>query len=88
MDWFSSMQIYFAEVVMKWKFKDNERPESKCYDCGKPYGEKDWHDVVISDELWEAINPTYHKRAGLLCGNCMIHRLSLMNINEVTIKIF
>lgn len=73
---------------MKWKYTDKEKSNAQCYDCGKPYGEKDWHDVVITNELWELINPTFDRGCGLLCGNCMIHRLVKKGIQEITIKIF
>jgi len=48
-----------------WKHPDNERPKAQCYDCGMKY--ENMQDMVVPDDVWEEINPTYHKGAGLLC---------------------
>jgi hypothetical protein len=63
---------------MKWKYEDKERPEGVCYDCNKPYNE--FHDLILKDEIWELINPTKHKDAGLLCPTCIINRLYSIDI--------
>ena len=60
----------------KWKYKDSERPHGYCYDCRIPYGE--FEDMIIPNELWSLINPTYHIGAGLLCPNCIINRLNCL----------
>lgn len=57
-----------------WKHPKNERPVARCYDCGLKYGD-DFHDMVVPDELWEKISPTYWQGAGLLCPTCMANRL-------------
>ena len=57
-----------------WKHPDNERPYAKCYDCGMDY--EDMQDMVVSDDVWEEINPTYHKGAGILCPTCIANRLN------------
>lgn len=57
------------------KYKDDERPRGVCYDCKKSYDGPDWVDVVVDNDLWEKINPTYHKGAGLLCANCTTIRI-------------
>lgn len=61
---------------MKWKYADSERPKGLCYDCGRPYGS--FQDLIISDDLWEQINPTYHEHAGLLCPTCICNRITLI----------
>jgi len=68
-------------LMMKWTYKDGERPDGVCYDCGLKYGELP--DVTVSDELWEKINPTEHKGAGLLCPNCMVRRLAKVCLSNV-----
>jgi len=55
------------------KFTDAERPKGVCYDCGIPYSS--FQDLIVADQIWEIINPTYHKGAGLLCPNCIGQRL-------------
>lgn len=42
-----------------------------CKDCPAPYGEDGWCDVVIPDEIWNAIAPD----CGVLCFRCMTKRL-------------
>lgn len=43
-----------------------------CRDCPAPYDDKDgWCDVVIPDEIWNAICP----EGGVLCFRCMTKRL-------------
>ncbi len=60
----------------KWKYKDDECPQGCCYDCRMKYSE--FPDMMIPDELWELINPTYHKGAGLLCPTCIANRLNYL----------
>jgi hypothetical protein len=36
--------------------------------------------MIIPDEIWEKINPTYHKGAGLLCLTCMANRLNHLGL--------
>lgn len=57
----------------KWRHKDSERPQVCCYDCRMKYSE--FPDMIIPDDLWELINPTYHEGAGLLCPTCIANRL-------------
>ena len=63
------------------KFNDIERPRGRCYDCGASYNS--FPDLVVSDELWEKINPTYHTGAGLLCPTCIAKRLSDLKLGPV-----
>jgi hypothetical protein len=68
------------EVTYKhqWLYEDAERPEGCCCDCGMKYSE--FPDMVIPDELWERINPTRHKGAGLLCPTCISKRLDHLGL--------
>jgi regulator of replication initiation timing len=62
-----------------WKYTKEERPcgtYGKCYDCGMPYSE--FPDMVLPNELWELINPSQYKGAGLLCPTCMANRLDFI----------
>lgn len=68
-------------IDIKWKYKDEERPYGRCYDCRKPY--EDCGDCLIPDDIWEQINPTYHEGAGILCANCIINRLHIIGVSEV-----
>lgn len=58
----------------KWRYADEDRPVGQCYDCRMMYAE--FPDLVILDDLWEMINPTYHEGCGLLCPTCIADRLS------------
>lgn len=60
----------------KWKYNDYERPSGCCYDCRMKYDE--FPDMVIPDEIWESINPTFHDGAGLLCPTCSANRLNYL----------
>ena len=71
----------------KWRYADHERPKAVCYDCGLAY-EAFPVEMVIAHETWEAINPTNHEGAGLLCHNCMIDRLRECNITIVDVLFF
>jgi len=69
----------------KWRYTDEERQWDKyarCYDCGKAYDEY-WGDCLVSNEVWERINPTYHARAGLLCTACMHARLRALHLKDI-----
>jgi hypothetical protein len=61
-----------------WKHPKNERPQGCCYDCKMPY--HDFPDMVIDDDLWELISPTYWQGAGLLCPTCMANRLNHLGL--------
>jgi len=67
--------------ILKWKYKDDERPKGKCYDCKLDYHK--WGDIIISNNMWELINPTYHKGAGLLCPNCVQNRLTILKRKKI-----
>ena len=45
----------------------------RCEDCGKPYGDATWIDVIIPDEQWVAIGMP-EDGSGILCGACIIAR--------------
>jgi uncharacterized protein (DUF983 family) len=65
------------------------RPKAICYDCETPYGEGPFGDLVLPNEIWEKINPTYHKGAGLLCPNCIFERLAAIGVSvEDGVKIY
>jgi hypothetical protein len=47
------------------------KPSADCLDCGAVYGADGWCDVVIPDDVWNAICP----EGGVLCFRCMTKRL-------------
>jgi len=52
----------------------------KCQRCGKLYGV----DIIISNKLWEKIKPTNKPTgAGLLCPECIIKKLTLIEENKM-----
>lgn len=73
------------------RYSDEERKAFanplRCYDCGMRYGGPGWCDVVVPNEIWERINPTYHKSAGILCFNCIATRLDFLELTDVKVLI-
>ena len=59
------------------RYSDNERKEKQgqCYDCGVSYSDFGL-DLIVSDDVWDRINPTTHQGGGLLCPNCICKRLA------------
>lgn len=47
----------------------------ECYDCGLKYTNFPC-DLVLPNRLWELISPSESKESGLLCPNCICHRLT------------
>lgn len=47
--------------------------EVRCADCGRKYGDENWIDVIIPDEVWEKIGGI---EAGILCGGCIANRVA------------
>lgn len=61
----------------QWRYYEHERKYDqycKCYDCGLDY--TNFQDMVLPDEIWEKINPTFIKGSGLLCPTCISNRLN------------
>lgn len=72
-------------INRKWQYTDTERDPAMygaCYDCGLPYDQFPT-ELVIDHEVWELINPTHHKGAGLLCHSCMIERLRDIRYSKI-----
>jgi|SaaInlStandDraft_4_1057021.scaffolds.fasta_scaffold59388_2 hypothetical protein len=63
------------------KYKDHNRPKGMCYDCKLKYGT--FPDMTIDNNLWEQINPTYHKGAGILCPTCISIRLKELGVGPI-----
>lgn len=81
-------ETYIAHdgTVRRWRYVDGVRPRACCYDCARPY--ESIGDCVVPDEVWERINPTEHRGAGLLCANCIIERLHVLGISGVDAKLW
>lgn len=74
------------------KFTDAEREmyctnPLRCYDCGFRYGGLGWCDVIVPNDVWELINPTYHEGAGILCFNCISTRLDVLGMTNVKVMV-
>lgn len=74
------------------KYTEAERPlppngPAACYDCLLEYGSPAWADVVLPDDVWERINPTHHRGAGLLCFSCINARLVAAGIENTPVII-
>lgn len=42
-----------------------------CYDCGLPYSDDGFADLVVPSDVWAKISPTGHD-GGLLCPTCLV----------------
>ena len=47
-----------------------------CEDCKKPYGDRDWIDIVLPIEQWLMISHL----EGILCANCIVARMAKLNM--------
>lgn len=52
-----------------------------CVDCHAPYGQDDWCDVNVPDEIWNKIAP----QGGLLCFRCMTKRIIAAAFTDVPV---
>ena len=68
------------------RYKDDVRPKGQCYDCGQLYRSPGWIEVIVPDDVWEIINPTYHEGAGLLCIQCIAYRCVEAGLTEVPVR--
>lgn len=57
-----------------------------CYDCKLPYDQFP-ADMNIQNELWEKINPSFHRGGGLLCPNCICKRLIALGLTAVEVTV-
>ena len=55
---------------------------AKCFDCGVPYGENGFEDLIIPNDIWHRISPTGDD-GGLLCAVCICNRLTQAGIRGV-----
>lgn len=53
-----------------------------CYDCGRPYEDSGFPDLVIPNDTWAAISPT-GDGGGLLCPSCICERLVKHGFKEI-----
>lgn len=63
------------------RYADGERTGAVCYDCRRDYGT--FPDLLISDDVWEQINPTHHRGCGLLCPTCIAARITAAGLSDV-----
>lgn len=69
-----------------WRYADEDRPKGVCYDCGRPYGdEHGFPDLLVPNDVWEKINPTEHRGAGLLCPSCIVARCVHLGLERVPV---
>lgn len=52
---------------------------SGCYECGLPYGDEGFPDLIIPLDAWRKISPTGDE-GGLLCPNCICRALARAGI--------
>lgn len=54
-----------------------------CYDCGLPYDDPGFADLVVPNDVWAAIGPTGHE-GGLLCPTCLVRAAVKAGVDRVT----
>lgn len=59
-------------------------PTAKCYDCGLPYGDPGFADLVVPNEAWLAMSPTGHE-GGLLCPTCMVRAATVAGLDVMAV---
>lgn len=57
-------------------------PRSDCYDCGIPYSDDGFCDLVVPHDVWAKISPTGDEN-GLLCPTCMVRRATRLGLENV-----
>ena len=80
-DWLASL---IAQLV-GWRIRYFVwlRCHARCGKCSRPYGDEyGFPDLVLPDEVWDAISPTGDS-AGLLCPSCICKQLHDKGFKEV-----
>lgn len=90
--------IKIAEIlenIAKTSKKKNSRMETvalrknlkvaACYDCGLPYNDPGFSDLVVPNDIWLKISPTGHE-GGLLCPSCMVKHAVLAGLHNIEAK--
>jgi hypothetical protein len=70
-----------ATPELRAALKEDAERRVGCDDCGAPYGEDGWCDVVIPNETWNSLG------AGLLCFRCMTKRLVARGLADVPVLV-
>lgn len=55
---------------------------NECYDCGLPYNDPGFADLVVPHDVWARMTPTGHG-GGLLCPTCMVRRAHNAGLENV-----
>lgn len=53
--------------------------ESKCADCGLPYDDPGFAEVVVPNDVWKQISPSGDE-GGLLCPTCIVRACEVRGI--------
>lgn len=58
-------------------------PWAACADCGLPYSDDGFQDLVVENEAWAVIAPR-PDGGGLLCPTCLVRRLVRVGFDRVS----
>lgn len=58
--------------------------EAKCHDCGLPYGDPGFADLVVSNNTWKRFFSPTHDENGLLCPTCMVRAAVKAGLTSVS----
>lgn len=63
-------------------YAETGEPKAVCFDCGLPYSDPGFADLVVAHEVWAKISPTGHD-GGLLCPTCMVRAAVRAGVADV-----
>ena len=59
-------------------------PNAKCARCKCPYGSYGFHDMIVSDDIWKQISPSYDD-GGLLCPTGILAAMNDLGLKNVPV---
>jgi hypothetical protein len=62
--------------------EEQARPIAACYDCGLPYSDPGFADLVVPAGFWALISPTGDE-GGLLCPTCLVRAAAKADLQHV-----
>lgn len=82
---------FYATVIMRYLARAShlqpeapaKEPKADCLDCGVPYGEEGWCDVVLPSPIWNSIAQPHE----ILCFRCMTKRLEAKGLTNVPVAV-
>ena len=61
--------------------------EVSCAGCGLPYGDENWIEAVVADEVWDKISVSPYQGTSILCIQCIARRCAEAELEDVRVII-